>query len=419
MAYIKDRSTKARWSYVSNVYPSWPAHSITRFDSPTFIVSRTRAGVSVQGWKQKIQQGLNATSPLTGVLDSVDVKDGYINATQFVSPIFPIVYSDVIKGTLALNGFTIPAWADVTSSTNAKGRAVVAFLRKVKAVNNSAKGGVILGEIRETLNMIRHPMEGIRNIGNAWLAEVVIRKKKHPKRWTKNLSGAWLEYAFGMAPLIQDVNDLLKAYNRLGEQHKSVPVHAYGADSVLLGNTTTNLDFSSRALGRRNVRLSEKCTVKITGKVIQRAQTTPFEASDMFGFNILEEFLPTAYELLPWSFLLDYFSNVGDIIEAGCTETSSLAWASQSMIVSKVREHRVTGDFARWRQTTPAPINYTSSASSVKWVRRVVQRDTLSALTLPTLTFELPGHPSQWANMTALFAQGNEIHPQVRRTWHR
>jgi hypothetical protein len=51
--------------------------------------------------------------------------------------------------------------------------------------------------------------------------------------------------------------------------------------------------------------------------------------AQLSGFS-WTEFVPTAYELLPFSFVLDYFSNVGSVLSAGYASKGYTSWVSVS-----------------------------------------------------------------------------------------
>ena len=161
----------------------------------------------------------------------------------------------------------------------------------------------------------------------------------------------------------------------------------------------------------------ERAFVKLTGCVKRQVQAPQVDALSHFGFTP-SEFIPTAWELLPWSFLIDYFVNIGDVIQANIVSLSDLAWANRSDVTAK-KHIAVSSPFTAkeyaglWNCKYAGGDGSTAILESRKW-----SRSTNVAIGLGELRFQLPGIWAPWANMTALFTQANaEIHPQ--RHWHR
>jgi hypothetical protein len=127
------------------------------------------------------------------------------------------------------------------------------------------------------------------------------------------------------------------------------------------------------------------------------------------GFG-LQNFVPTIYELMPWSFLLDYFTNMGTIVNAAFTSTANIAWivrSERTLTVGKQVKHGVSA-----RSQDPQLYlltKFTSSGSSagrLETTRTRLTRTCPITLPLPPLTLSLPGiGGNQWINMAALLLQ--------------
>jgi hypothetical protein len=262
--------------------------------------------------------------------------------------------------------------------------------------------------------MLRNPAVGLRNLSKSWLDTLAKRKKANPKGWVKDISGAWLEHSFGWTPLLKDIEDGMKAWNRLFDLERVHPFNGFGNETTDRGVT-----FGAQSAGLthtiiKHTRLDTSTRiVKYRGFVKATAKAGPRAQLELFGFTP-SEFLPTAWELLPWSFLVDYFANIGEIISAGVTDTSGVAWVNRSEVA--IYEVRIFSsldvDKIKANLGTDDMVFTESRPSLIRWQRRKVSRGANIQLTPPSLTFSLPGSNKQLANMAALLGQARALHPQ-------
>jgi len=122
----------------------------------------------------------------------------------------------------------------------------------------------------------------------------------------------------------------------------------------------------------------------------------------VLGFN-LEEFVPTIWEIIPFSFVVDYFANVGEMLSLHTTDLSWVDWVNQSEQldflgqpyfslfpkVQATREYKRVGD---------------TMFGSCKFHYRKTRRTAATFSDLP-LQFNLPGSPNQYANLGALLVK--------------
>lgn len=370
----------------------------------THRIVRTRTGTVNPNWKQNISDHVNATTPLTGVYMTLNARQGNGSAqTKFGK------FSWV--GDLAAETEPAPI-ASVSSTVQAHERAVQRFLKQLRAAQVKMSGQVFIGELHQALHMLRHPAEGLlKAMKETYLDKLKRIKNKDPRRWQRAISQTWLEATFGWRPFVSDLEDAGKAYQEICQkaENRFVPLRAVGKSNPTLveafaGNQSFPPGTSMVQWKTRKTWDNAVCVIR--GEAKASANTTWLDKARIFGLSP-SEFIPTAWELLPWSFLVDYFTNVGDILENSITDVSNLAWACESKV--KIRHLDIMMCQNVSQTAANYGVNYISgdagSPSTAFWQHRSVQRSVGTDLSVPPLRFELPGNPIQQLNIVALWAQ--------------
>lgn len=126
------------------------------------------------------------------------------------------------------------------------------------------------------------------------------------------IADVWLTYRYGIMPNVYLIEDLLKAYgasDTLFLRDRSREVYASGAFSAPPGwNKSSDLDITRRVM------------------IKSRLKPGSTKIDSQFSFNLVK----TAYELIPLSFVLDWFVNIGDMLSA----TMPAAYAAQGATIS-------------------------------------------------------------------------------------
>lgn len=384
---------------------------------------RERTGDANSRWKQQVQDHQNASTVMSGLIEtSKSLAGGGFKTVVNVNR--PTGFQTFkVNGKLSCVQYPLAFHGTFVDDTAAYGQALTRALAQINKSNTAFQGGTFLGELGESLKMLRRPAQGLRK---AIKEKYLDRIKKVPKgqmrkkdpnldRWKEALSQTWLEANFGWRPLIQDLQEASNAYNRLYEKRdRLVKFKGKGAipDQEIYQSEDLWAPISD-FYWNSSVREYVGAKAIVRGQMLFRAEMTPLEKAELFGFSP-GQFIPTAWNLLPWSFLLDYFSNIGDILENGVTDTRNVAWACTSRI-----------NYLRKEISTWTSKNLASNSNAVSIGgspdRSMYQRKTVSRYpehfdALPKLRFELPGSPIKQFNMLALWTQANTIHPQSMRS---
>lgn len=192
----------------------------------------------------------------------------------------------------------------------------VAFLNKMNSVVQSFSTGTFIGEMRETLRMLKRPLASLRNGFSDYLRAVDSRTSRRPRHRIPDIvSGTYLEYKFGWAPLISDIRSIGRLYNQVIEKYPgSSKVRATRSHTVNgdLPNAVRAV-FDPRMRWILDYRSEKTWRMSLTGIFGGNLHATSF--SEAAGLN-LSSFRADVWNLLPWSFVVDYFVNVGDCITA-------------------------------------------------------------------------------------------------------
>lgn len=406
---------------------------------------RTRTGERKPKWRKVIRDGGNATTALSAVYDSFysTPVTASLEATftDGISKHYRDMNGDLCFATSGANA-GIPTFVTPgISAGKADNRARARFYKRLREVHVQFSGPTFLGEFREALRMIKRPAAALRDSMDRYAADLKKHKKGHPKQWKSRdeirqiAGGLWLEHTFGWKPLLNDVQSAVQAYERLTPPVATRKIISVGdSDSVdrrpglaaltlwqTGAGTWTNGTFR---LKKDLHQARESATVRYKGAIMLKHETTHWDNLALFGFTP-SEFIPTAWELLPWSFLIDYFTNIGDVITAGVTDSSSVAFAQSTTRMLCTVTGAVTPDLnatvsaigAGWSKTT----GHTNSASYFLQ-RKTLSRQPIGTVPLPVFSFESGLSVGQMCNMTALLATvNNGLHRQnpPRRNWRR
>lgn len=216
-------------------------------------------------------------------------------------------------------------------------QAKLAFLGKVREEQNPFQALPFFGELRETIRMVRHPLAGIvqknRSATRRFNAIQRLYRSK-PGRLNDALEKAYLQWTYGVSPLINDIQAVVDSCKRFFEEPTvkrisvTIPIPDGKVNSsFILDNYIEN--------GTQCVGLHSETTVKGSLRLVGAMKHVKKPASldrfrELNGLRV-QDIVPAAWELAPYSFLVDYFVNLGDVIGGVFTDTSDLVYACESV----------------------------------------------------------------------------------------
>lgn len=384
--------------------------------------SKSRTGVSSPHWKALIEGGSNATTLMSGWVQEQDILLGSAKVVYKYrsSPTGAFVtYTSDIAGYLDYQAplpLSPHTGAGLTAEANSE--ALKKLYRTIRRSRSQFAGGVVLGEIRKTVSMFARPVRALNASLRGYVkgARVIAAKNvKTTGAGARALADTYLEATFGWGPLLNDIADGAKALERL--YAKSEREH-FKVSAVMTGTPvlTSNYWNISNIFIRRERRVLRTDQVIYYGAFKESAVRAIVEdrtqrIRDLSGFA-WKDFVPTLWELLPWSFLVDYFTNIGDVLEAVCTDTSSVAWLSKTVRSETEQRSTFVLDVARTKAIFALPYSEMVSFTSTPGVTVARYRSISRApeAGVPVMFVEF-AHPAAWSkqmlNIAALVVSGS------------
>lgn len=388
----------------------------------TAVRSRTRTtGQNYSNWKYRIKHGLQATTTLTGT--DYSFNPGYfVFRAELIDPPPPLYVglpstSYIFKSIFGQTDLEFPGstpTGNLVSAVSADNRALAAFARKIAEARRLMQGGVFLGELRQTIALVRNPAQSLRRGLDDYVSALKkkrpnVRRTPQPSRLrtaSQIVSDTWLEHSFAWTPLISDIKNGAEALARArlsDDRPKTKFISAIGVDSIHQNQGTVRQMSGDGFVVDINRIADTTRAAKYYGKV---KITHPSSLSANFGFTP-EELIPTVWELIPYSFLVDYFSNIGDIIQAACQLRSSMAWVAKGTKF----ETKSKTTLRAWHPTDPSKWRITGYGRGAEHWVKTVSRTPFTGSLVPDLEFEIPGFGRKWINMGALLATTRRLQP--------
>lgn len=279
----------------------------------------------------------------------------------------------------------------------------IALLGKLreKVAGSDFNAGVAMGESMKTLTLITNSatriFRALKHVrkGNMASAAAVLtdgtpragffKKPTRAPTTDKQMSSLWLELKYGWMPLLKDVSD---AAEFLAHMH-SVPLQ-----KIVRARKKKALPFSTAGSWTNRegeVRCSIKCILKEKNTVLLSGLLDPYSV---------------AWELLPWSFVIDWFIPVGNYLSA-----RGLAQAIEGTFVKTT--------FLRIRLSGSCTFNgyyHPQTTGGLSFEYGEVTRTVSTSLQVPLPAFKELRKVASWQHCVSAIALLSSLRPSVHGT---
>jgi len=380
--------------------------SYTLANTTSFLGTDSFVGVTNPFWKDQIRNGSNATTFAQGTRFTYENQWLSWRGTVVNSRPPPTGYS-VVESISGYPPLETPPPGSVPSDvvTEVNNRAISKFLEKAEAARSSIEAGQDFGELRESLDAIVNPLGSLRRHVLSYFPKVKKLKGLRGPGLRKALADTYLEWTFGWKPLAQDIHDA-HAASVLNDHPLVVPVSASASKEFASSTRLWNISMNpSTGVVKGSIRNTSRYSIRYKGAIRTGADAQGRIGRDQSLQLDLPHFIPTLWDLLPTSFITDYFSTVGDRIRAACFQTSNLTWVARTERIISLDEYTSSGagnDFGVDWITGSGGLSACSPwVSSTQFVRSPVNPYSL----VPSLQFRLPiTSIKPWENLGAILA---------------
>lgn len=196
--------------------------------------------------------------------------------------------------------------------------AIVKAYAKMK--QSDVMGGEVLSDLDRTVGMLRRPFGSSVQL----LHKMRVKKAWHLKKKSATLaqaaSNAWLEYRYGWQPIILDCKAVVKASHEFHERFGGRLVARGSCRDIWdTSKSFTNLEVVSGYYWPRyftgTVHSTEECAAHAGVIYDVASRTTTEQLRKMLGGRSAD-IMPLVWEKIPYSFVADWFVNVGDWLQA-------------------------------------------------------------------------------------------------------
>lgn len=377
-------------------------------------------GDNLPDWKDRLATGRDASTYMDGTLT-------YCVTTLGVAVRQGLVFDTRNEQKGALTHLRAKAYIENpgvigTSTVNqATTKAAIAYSKNYRNRTRNWQGGVFFAEMAETVALLANPVKGLRvgvtqlykDLKRLFKQELYGKKGIPPallsERRAKLLAEQWLIWQFGVQPLISDANDAAEALRAMasGRNFEIVRIRGDGAHEARVDSMCGDIALAPVA-GRgsycyTNIEVVDRTEVTYHGAWKNAAVSGEMPLPMRFGLS-LSDIVPTLYEATLYSFLLDYFSNMGDVLDAWCVGMVDFAWLNRT-----TRSRRIV----RMSDVRSTPLEGESRyayGGNTRVVTKTVKREKVQNFNDAKVLVKLPGVGStQWLNIAALAEMARKL----------
>ncbi len=380
-------------------------------------------------YRDQIRSGVNAATNASGQSTQMGAKAPgqatfYGRRYSVFTGLIVQEYNSTMSGDF---GGLLAFSMDSAGATEADNTASARFYSKCRSALSALMAGEALGEYKETIKGVRDRGTQLFKTFPAYIDHLIrdlegrrgkLRRKPRRQRRIevdKRIADLYLEYKFGWKPLASDIENSIKGIvdsTPLIDTRGVVATarsDAYEPIIQKISDSSAYFEVNGvhRYEGYSSVRY--KGAVSIAHERGQRIR-------EQMGLT-LDNFIPTVYNLIPYSFIVDYFSNLGEIVNALSFSNTRVNWAirtertvcKQSATSTEMRVIK-PADTMDWRSVI---VEQSLSPSTWSITRTNFVRLANIAVPIPTLSLKWPTSGSVWTNLGALVLSRTKVFSKI------
>lgn len=264
-----------------------------------------------------------------------------------------------------------------------------------KITEESVMSSEILVDLARTATMLRRPFsQATKHLGRMF-NDAQRSYGKTADSIAKANASAWLEYRYGMLPLYLDVNQVIKMFGTKYETLKkrravvrvSKSYNGSGAKTFADKYLNYSLSYDFYGSGTVNSQRTAAVSSGVMYEVEPRTVAQELAAQFQLGSSAI---LPGLWEMTPFSFVADWFFNVGDWLTASNLPPDVRVKGNWTTTVKTDRHSFVSTDLYTYLSAVATHGSWGSGVNNIVTVSRCVNRP------LPTL----PVMTSRYATVT-------------------
>jgi hypothetical protein len=360
-------------------------------------------------YKLFIANGWNATTAARGV--RINHNPGHGSAEIEVElTVGPQKIRQLRRRVGAILGSSTPFAAFDTTALDpslADSQARLKFLANYRSVRTAFQGGTFFGELAETLRMLKSPAHALRKSIDQYVATATKRAHRAIKSKRNHvIQETYLEYSYGWKPLVSDINSIADLIRGGPDSYRSV-ISGSSTTPTFVDTVRQQADASDGMTLFFTKRSEASVYVRYKGAVSADFEQPP-SLAEFTGFG-LSNFLPTVWELIPYSFLVDYFSTIGQVIDAASLGIINLSWGCKTVrksftVKSSNYDIPYTQNNPSLRLIYKSVSGSGSTSEQVSFTRSSF--DQIYAV-MADVRFRVPGvdNPWKWLNIASLASQ--------------
>lgn len=370
---------------------------------------------NIPDWRDRIAQGRNASTWYEG-------NDFHVKASPGVTTLSYrfangnvrkyVANGDVMSMCYQPSELLLPVANDIEL---ARTQAEIAFTKDFRNKTRHWQSGVFAGELFQLAKMLASPLKSLRTGVTKLHDDLFYYSKKATGRGSRRqqlldvkdaIAGTYLEWQYGIKPTISDCNDAAKAFRAMASARTFDIIRCRG-DGVYTRYEEVRREFipggnfagfGSYQDCRRTHHVD--CTLRGAWRSDKADSTLPLPMQ--FGLD-LGSLLPTAWELVPWSFIIDYFSNMGEVLDVWGMRFIDFVWLNETLRLVTTYEDIPPQGFHRTSLFNPVETTFSTTVPYSVHVRKRVSRRPYDNSWTPRIQGKFPGLGSQkWLNMAAL-----------------